>query len=160
MQVLYAIPAWACFFYEFHFWKGCQKDFFFGGWGLKKSGWGIIFWGGIKNFLIFWSSSINSCMSSKVVFHQMSSSIKGCLPQKSSSIRGCLPSKFISHQRSSSIKGRLSSKVVFHQRSPAIKGRILSKVDLMVSVAQLSSARLLQSQSAWQHCWQEICIES
>ena len=63
--------------------------------------------------------------SSNVVFRQMSSSIK-CRPlgrfpskvvfhQRSSSVKGCLPSKVVFHQKSSSIKGRLPSKVVFHQ---------------------------------------------
>ena len=40
---------------------------------------------------------------SKVVFNQMWSSLKGCLP-----------SKVVFHQRLSSIKGRLPSKFIFH----------------------------------------------
>ena len=36
--------------------------------------------------------------------------------QRSSSIESCLPSKVVFHQGSSSIKGLLPSKVVFHQR--------------------------------------------
>merc|ERR1711942_308459 len=83
----------------------------------------------IKGRLFQSSSSINSRLPSKVVFHP-----------KSSSINGRLPSKGVFHQKVSSVKGQLPSKVVFHQRSSSTKGRLPSPVDLILSVAQLSSA--------------------
>ena len=70
----------------------------------------------------------------KVVFHQRSSSVKGCLSskvvfcQRSSFVKGRLPSKVVFRQRSSSVKGRLRSKVVFCQRSSSVKCRLPSKV--------------------------------
>ena len=83
----------------------------------------------IKGRLFQRSSSINGRLPSKVVFHP-----------KSSSINGRLPSKSVFHQKVSSVKGHLLSKVVFHRRSSSTKGRLPSTVDLILSVAQLSSA--------------------
>ena len=83
----------------------------------------------IKGRLFQRSSSINGRLPSKVVFHP-----------KSSSINGRLPSKGVFHQKVSSVKGHLLSKVVFHRRSSSTKGRLPSTVDLILSVAQLSSA--------------------
>ena len=75
-----------------------------------------------------------SRLSSKIVFHQKSSSIKGCLPLnvifhlRLSSIKGCLPSKVAFHQRLPFIKGFLPSKAFFHQRSSSIKECLPTKV--------------------------------
>ena len=65
--------------------------------------------------------------SSKVVFYQRLSSIKGCLLLKvifywrSASIKGCPPLKIFYHQRSYSIEG-LSLNILFHRRSSSIEG--------------------------------------
>ena len=89
---------------------------------------------------LHWSLSFIKCLPRKVGFHQMLSSIKGCIQSiaffyhKSSSIQGHLQSKVIFHQRlfsikvhlpsnclpskfkhTSSIKGCLPLKDVFHQ---------------------------------------------
>ena len=82
--------------------------------------------------------------SFKVVFHQFSFSVNGCLPSNviinghlSSnadfnhsfcSIYHSLPSKILLHQRFSYIKGHILSKVVFHQNLCSIKGNVPSKV--------------------------------
>ena len=83
----------------------------------------------IKDVFHWWSSSIEGCLQSIVVFHQIQrpSSFKRCLPskvvlhKKLASIKGCVPSKVVFHQRSSSTKGHLQLNVVFHQRSSSIK---------------------------------------
>ena len=70
----------------------------------------------------------------KVVFHQRSSSTKGCLPlkvifhQRLFSTEGCLPPKDVLHQKSSSNEGHLPPKVVFHQRWSSTKGCLPLKV--------------------------------
>ena len=75
-----------------------------------------------------------SSLSSKVVFHQSSSSIKGHLPsmvvfhQRLSSVKGCLLSKVLFHQMSSPVKGRHLPKVFFRQRLSYVKGRVPLKV--------------------------------
>ena len=144
-------PSWSCI-QRLHY--PALRHFFWG--GCKKiSSLLVVFhkWlssikGPLPSKGVFYQrlSSIKGRLPSKVVFHQRSSSIKSRLPskgvfhQKSSSIKGHLPSNGVFHQRSSSIEGRLPSKVVFHQRSSSTKGCLPSPVDLILSVAQLSSA--------------------
>ena len=67
-------------------------------------------------------SKVSIHLLTEDIFHQRSSSIKGCLPskvvlnnQRSPYIKGHLPSKAVLHQRSSFIKGCPPSKVFFHQ---------------------------------------------
>ena len=72
------------------------------------------------------SSSTKGCLQPKVVFHRRSSSTKGCFPvkavfhQRSSSTEGGLPLKVGFPQRLSSPEGCLPPKVVFHQSSSSI----------------------------------------
>ena len=94
--------------------------------GISKSLWEVI--------------SIEGCLPFRVIFHQRSYFIKGCLPskvrlplkavfhQRSPSNAGCLPPKVVFHQRSSSNKGHLPSRVIFQRRSSSIQGCLPSKV--------------------------------
>ena len=72
---------------------------------------------------------ITSLLPMKVIFHQNSFSIEGCLASKVvfyrslSSSESCLPFKVVFHRRLSSIKGRLPSKDVIHRSSLSIEGR-------------------------------------
>ena len=77
------------------------------------------------------SSSIKGCLPSKVVLNnQRSPYIKGHLPAKVVFHKSYLPSKVVFPQRPSSTRGLLSSKVIFHQRPSYIKGHLSSKVVL------------------------------
>ena len=68
------------------------------------------------------SSSIKGHVPLLVVFHWLSSSIIGCPPSKYSSITGQPPSKVFFHQMSSISKGNLSLNFVFHQSLFISKG--------------------------------------
>ena len=85
-------------------------------------------------FSLFVICMFGSCLSSKHVFNQRSSSGKICLllnvffDQRLSFIKGCHPLKVVFHQRLSSIKDHLQWKVAFHERSYSIKENFYSKV--------------------------------
>ena len=75
---------------------------------------------------------IEGRLTSKVVFHQRSSSVKGHIP-----------SKVVFSQRSYSVKGRLPSKVVFRQRLSSVKGCCPSKVFFRQRIFNLNLFNLI-----------------
>ena len=101
----------------------------------QKSAWTTVPWTKVPWTTVSLDNRpLDNCCNTKLVFHQKSSSFKGCRPskvvfhQKLSSIRGHPPLKVVFHQRSSSIKDCLPSKDIFHQRLSSIKSRLPSNV--------------------------------